>query len=288
MGFEDPERSAIRQVDRAHSSPEYLHPVVEKAYAKATALFERDAIQPDAFVPPYDARQVAEDKETVKRLESKFGSEDLVHKKYADVLEAIIYEHIEQSDWFGPTAQTIKTSKYDDYVNGIDLVTEFSNDDQSLTHLGLGIDVTFGTTAMHKKFQRIREEISTGKLATVKYFESERSPHKGIYRDMPRVVIGAEREHITELAARWMDPKMNRELATHPVQAMLLDEIEAQLSGFRQYARTMNQARLIPIFDRQLAIIKKIRVEKSRTVKNPWPDDRVFGAIRGELDFFRS
>lgn len=288
MGFGNPEQQAMRRVDRERGSSEYLHPVVEKAYAKATALFERDAIRPDDFAPPYDARQVADDKALVARLEAKFGNDEFAHKKYADVFEAIIYEHIEQSDWFGPTAQTIKTSKFDDYVNGIDLVTEFSNEDQSLTHLGLGIDVTFGTTAMEKKFQRIREEIKTGKLATVKYFQSEHSPIKGTYRDMPRVVIGAEREHITELAARWMDPKMNRELANHPVQTILLDEIEAQLEGFHRYAQTVNQNHLVPVFERQLVLLRRIRRGKSQTGRNLWPEDRVFGAIKDQLDLFRA
>lgn len=245
----------------------------------------RDAIDPSDFIHPYGEQSVMRDLATVERLRTKFETTD-PHKKYADVLESILYEHIEQSNWFGESATTIKTSHYDDIINGIDLIVEFEEASKSLSHLGLAVDITFGTTSMQKKFQTIRSEIEAGTLAEVKYFESERSPHKGLYQKLPRVVIGAEREHVIKLAAMWLDPKRKKEFSDHPIQKVILTEISTQLQQFKEYAASVNRQELVPIFDRQLGIIRKILSSKSRISTEDYKEDKVVEAIRSQLELF--
>lgn len=286
-GFEDPARSAMRNIDREHHSSEYLHPIIIEADKKAKEMIRRDAIDPRNFVHPYGEASVQSDIALSEKLSAKYERGE-PHKKYADVMEGILYEHIEQSNWFGETASTIKTSLYDDYVNHVDLIVEFEEESKALSHLGLAIDVTFGTTAMQKKFDTIREEILSGKLTEVKYFESERSPHKGLYRKLPRVVIGVEREHVIELAALWLDPKRKKEFAVHPIQKVILQEIASQLDQFRAFAGTGGQEarELVPIFERELSVVRKILTAKRGLHTEEYTNDRVFGAIQQQLRLF--
>lgn len=287
MGFEDPMKSAMRGVDREHRSSEYLHPLIIEAEKKAKELISRDAIDPRNFINPYDAMTVEHDIELSERLQAKYETGE-PHKKYANVMEGILYEHIEMSNWFGESASTIKTSLYDDYVNHVDLIVEFEEESKALSHLGLAVDVTFGTTAMQKKFDTIRKEILSGKLTEVKYFESERSPHKGLYQKLPRVVIGVDRDRVIELAGMWVNPKRKEEFAAHPIQKVILQEIASQLDQFRIFAGTGGeQAReIVPIFERELSTVRKILAGKKDIHTEKYSDDRVFDAIHQQLRLF--
>lgn len=285
--FEDPTDRIIESIDREQHSSEYLHPIIAEAYKKAKSLIDKDAIKPQNFIHPYGDISVQNDIALVNKLSAKFETDE-PHKKYADVFEGIMYEHIEQSNWFGDTASTIKTSLYDDYVNQVDLIVEFSEESQALSHLGLAVDVTFGTIDMQEKFEKIRQEILSGKLTEVKYFESEHSRHKGLYQRLPRVVIGVERDRVVELAALWLNPKRKKEFANHPIQKVILQEIVLQLEKFLEFARTSGEeaADLVPIFERELSIVRGILDEKKGINPKDYADDRVFGFIKEQLKLF--
>lgn len=284
MGFGNPMENAMWNLDREHASAEYLHPIIIEAEKKTRKIIAQDAIDPQNFIHPYEEAIVKRDVARAEKLRAKYETDE-PHKKYADVMEGILYEQIELSNWFGESASTIKTSLYDDYVNHVDLIVELKEEAKAHAYLGLAIDVTFGTTAMQKKFDTIRSEILSGKLTEVKYFESEHSPHKGLYQKLPRVVIGVEREHIIELAAMWLDPKRKKELATHPIQKIILEEIASQLEGFREFAQTgtPEAMALVPIFDRELLIVQKILAEKKAIHSERFRGDRVVGAIQEQI-----
>lgn len=285
--FEDSTDRIIESIDREQHSPEYLHPIIAEAYKKARAILKNDAIDPKNFVHPYGDVSVQNDIALVDKLSAKFETDE-PHKKYADVFEGILYEHIEQSNWFGDTASTIKTSLYDDYVNRVDLIVEFSEASQALSHLGLAVDVTFGTVDMQEKFEKIREEILSGKLTEVKYFESERSQHKGLYQKLPRVVIGADRDRVVELASIWLNPKRKKEFASHSIQKVILQEIAIQLEKFLEFAKTGGEKAivLVPIFEKELSIVQKILVEKKDINSEDYASDRVFGFIKEQSELF--
>lgn len=287
MGRENAFLNMERRIDDERHSSEYLHPIIVEADKKAKELIGRDAINPMSFIHPYGMASVQKDIALSEKLSAKYETEN-PHKKYADVIEGIFYEHIEQSNWFGETASTIKTSLYDDYINHVDLIVEFEDEVKSISHLGLAIDVTFGTTAMRTKFDKIREEILSGKLTEVKYFESDRSRHKGLYQKLPRVVIGVERDHVIELAALWLDPKRKKEFASHPIQKVILQEMTSQLEWSIRFAKTggPEAIALIPIFERELSVVRRILAEKKNIHTESYTNDRVFGSIQNQLKLF--
>ena len=102
---------------------------------------------------------VQKDKEYVSRMEERFAQEKAQHPekeridKIAAIFEYIFYQEAESSEWLGGQVETIKTSKYDDFKNGVDLVAEFKESETSASHLGLAIDVTTSDW-LWKKFER--------------------------------------------------------------------------------------------------------------------------------------
>lgn len=205
-------------------------------------------------------------------------------KKVADIFEALVLWHGEQSDWFGANATTMKTSRYDDYVNGVDAVIEFRGSDPgSASHVGLAADVTFtqDTTA---KFDRLRGQIEKGQLPVVKYFHSENMNFHGQLSKLPEVIIGAERKAVLELAELWAERKMDK-LAVHPIQIMILTQIEAQLRVFALYAESLKKPDLAKIYRARLAIIENILAQKADLVKKTKFEinDSVHSAIIGFL-----
>lgn len=232
-------------------------PHMKEAYEKAQRLLMNSAIQPDDFLHPYSEAVIQKDKQWVERMKSGQGAVD-IHKMHADIIEAILFEHIEQSNWFGENVTTIKTSEFDDLRNGVDIIVEFEEGANKLMHMGLAVDVTFGVTAAQNKILKIRNEIQQGKLSEVKYFASERSPYKGLYQNLPRVVVGVDRLHLDELARMWTDPMRKREFATHPVQALILDEITQQMMSFAAFARKCGQEKIAETYERQLLLMRQI------------------------------
>lgn len=80
---------------------------------------------------------------------------------------------------------------------------------------------------------------------------------------MPRVVLGVERGAVVELARLWIGGK-NKELATHPVQIHLLDEIAVQLESYRDYAQNTGKGDLAKVYDKQLRIVQGIAAQPAK------------------------
>lgn len=236
---------------------------LELAHKKALRVLEQAAIKEEDFSGLYGETRVQRDIDLVQTQENHFHANQTEtgreNKLLADVFEAIVIEQGELNDWFGPNAFTAKTSRYDDYENGIDAVVEFEKP-QEATHLGLGVDVTFSADTS-KKFDRIRNQIESGRLPRIKYFSSERLHFRGELRKVPAVVIGASRETIQELIPVWM-ARDNKNLAGHFMQLLILKEIEAQLIAFQAYASKNNKPEIAKIYADALETIKNILQNK--------------------------
>jgi len=211
--------------------------------------------------------------------------ERIIHEM-AKAFEMIVSQQIESSNWLGETAMTVQASKYDDFRNGVDTIVKLDNKEAS-THLALAIDVT-ASTGLQKKFDRIKSEIDNGVLTRVKYFVSESMDVRGEKKNVPRVVIGADREKIIDLIDKWVK-KDNKALAQHVIQAVVLEEIITQLEAFAKYAELVEQTNAAEAYKKALAILTGIRKEKglSPELLAEAHDDLVFEAIKNNLYSFR-
>ena len=270
------------------------------AHSRAKTLFSEHEIKPKKFagISGYTDEELRLDTERATKIEKGFersaSPESEESKMYADILEAIAFEHGEMSDWFGAKSKVIKTAPFDDYVHGVDMVVETEVSDQETTHLALGVDVTFRND-LFKKFDAIRSRIDKGELGQVKYFLSERPDtaradrvnkiHAGPLQNIPHVVIGAEIDRVKELALLWMNRK-NKQLGEHPVQRMILQEIALQLEAFAAYARGIDKNEVAVILERQLQEIQKLQQEKQKAGIKTVAHDKVFDEIKRNLSLF--
>ncbi len=242
---------------------------IDHFHEKALKVMEADQIQETAFIEPYGEDTISRDVQKVVELEAKFLERETPQskeqKKVADIFEAIILWNGEQSDWFGPNAMTMKTSRFDDYVNGVDAIVEFQgNEVGTASYVGLATDITFSTDTT-TKFDRLRGQIDRGELAKVKYFHSEHMSMHGQLSNLPEVVVGADRKMVLELAEMWAEKRF-QELAEHRMQIMMLLQIQEQLITFAQYAESIQRADIADVFRSRLKIIEGILNDKKDIV----------------------
>ncbi|MBI5401177.1 MAG: hypothetical protein HZB12_03640 [Candidatus Yonathbacteria bacterium] len=277
------------QLSNFERDKNYIHPAVEHAYTTADEMLAKNAIDPRTFTE-YGTENIERDLARVEKKERGFTPE--ATKVYAEVLEAILYDQIRRGKWFGKKASAIKTSVFDDYVNGSDIILELEEVSRTLSHLSLSVDVTFGTTTEEKKFAMIKKNIDAGTLGEIKYFHSERGGFQGKLSKVPQVVIGVEKELLIKLAGLWADKhgrktENSETLAAHPVQRLILAEILLQLQTFRIYAETAKKNSLVPIYEKSINILEEILREKGAVSMGDLRNDKVFTAIRESLKMFK-
>lgn len=233
--------------------------IIDLAYKKAQeVLASEESIDPQQF-DNFDPATIARDVEYVKRMEAVFVQQNNADmqeaKQFGLILEAMIHEQAELNDWLGEEVTTVKASRFDDIANGIDSIAEFHRDG-GVSHLALAIDVTHGDPT--RKLIKIREEIDAGRLSEIKYFASSDGNFQGSLKKVPRVIVGADRKTIIDLAQLWTENKKT-DLAKHPVQLQLLDEIILQLRTFINYAEANGKDAVIDIYRKQLRLVESIR-----------------------------
>lgn len=187
------------------------------------------------------------------------------------IFEALVLDQTERSNWLGENAMTVRASKFDDYANGVDMIVEFP--EEISRHLALAVDVTT-SEMLAKKFSRIREEIDRGRLSRVKYYDSKN--FRGELKNVPRIIIGADQSSVRQAGELWLENK-NKELAVHPMQNIILDEIVFQLKAFSDYAAGRGKKEIADSYNNSLKIIERIIREKNALF--PPENDRVFSAI---------
>lgn len=255
--------------------------------------FEREAdelerIDPTDFTELYGTANVEADLAYVKDMEALFKREQTTQEKnlqrISNAFETILFDRIELDDWFGPKTMTLASSRYDDIKNGIDVIAEIGEEDSNaVSHLGLAVDITY-STHLEKKFDRIRQEILSRKLSTIKYFQSSEQSFMGQLSNVPRVVIGVQKEAIGELMQLTLGKK-RKELAAHPVQHQILSEIRLQLHTFTEFAQKQKAGNVIvQRLEHAADLIDGIIEDKAQGKKsNDFKKDRVYQEIASQL-----
>lgn len=268
---------------------EEVHPAIERAHNLALKTLKENSISLDDFDGLYDPKKLDGDREKVRRKEAGFVHES--HKDYSDVLEAIIFDQIDGGMWFSKNTRAIKTSSFDDYYNGSDLILEIEDTARTLAHLSLSVDVTFGTNTEKEKIAKIKKNIDNGTLGQIDYFKSSRSQFRGEMSLIPQVIIGVEKDTVINLANLWMDKHEHPEIATkldeHPIKRLILSEILLQLYTFRTYAKETNKLELVPIYEKDIQILEEILHNQGVVDTSSLRDDKVFAAIRESLSVFK-
>ncbi|HTR18733.1 MAG TPA: hypothetical protein VMH91_02010 [Candidatus Paceibacterota bacterium] len=199
-------------------------------------------------------------------------------KRVAEVFEAIILEKSQGDGWLGDGVSALKTSLYDDYFNGSDMLAEWEISEGDSQVLALSVDVTFSTLKMSEKIEHIRENVKNGKLGSVKYFKNKDGSFRGERNGIPQVVVGVDRNTVFKLADFWIKGDTSG-LASHPVQRVLIDEIAHQLELIKDFAGSRGQKQVADAYSRSLSLIRKIQKQKENIAHGEFGNDRVYKAI---------
>jgi hypothetical protein len=244
-----------------------LMPKFPQALNKANELRDQYQISEASFMDydKYDQDKIRADINEVNRLKGTFMLEkkedyEKANEQLAHVFEMIMFDQGESAEWFGPNCYFIKTSDYDDYINKIDMVAEFEEDD-AVSRMGMALDVTFGHD-ISKKVDKIISDIKQGKSGQVDYFESEVSDMRGQLLNVPRVVVGADVDTVRELTNMWME-NSSADMAKHPVQFQFLDQIIRQCDYFSKLATEEGQEKIASSYEKLRRTVEKIIASKS-------------------------
>ncbi|MBI2039371.1 MAG: hypothetical protein HYT22_03805 [Candidatus Niyogibacteria bacterium] len=292
MSFErfEQEQNLERAVER-----QQLDKLYEYARAREAA---GGRIRESDFENYYGPDAVAKDRDYVELRKRQF-SESLARlpegergdaeeaRKLSYVMEMMLQEEGELSEWFGRDAHTAMASEYDDIKNGVDAIVEFETE-TGAEYLALAVDFTLKRGSLDK-IQRIKEDIDGGRTTEVKYFYSEYEKKQKPLKDLAKVVVTCDTSTLLEAAHLWKtkgrSPQAQRALANHPIQLIILREIQSQLEAYRAYAEKTGKVNFETMYAGDLAMIDAILGEKEgradtllnekegRILGNPTSDD---------------
>lgn len=302
------------------TSHDHLSEAEEKSFELLKTKYEKAPIDMSKFVKVagYGPERIERDKERIERKKKEIKELGTGPTKKAQLLEALLTEQIELSEWFGENTFTIVPAEFDDLFHGVDLALEIV-DDNELRHLALGVDVTSSPVAIRKKLKIIKDHIANGTLTSMEYFHSEdhNPDFYGTMANIPQVVVGVDGKTIKELGDLWMSAyglaklqrdskqlplspesaehqkKLSREakqkLADHRVRILMLEEIKMQLTVFHKFAKEKGQNEVADKFLSTLTLIDSILSSKETpsiddVFKNQ--EDAVFQSLVDVLNDF--
>ncbi len=200
-----------------------MHPVYQKAFEKCKSITRGKRIDMNSFSRDRDLgndRLAVIDKITKINIgHQQEGMAEAIIQ--AEILEAMMYDLIKNSRWFGDRVGAILPSIYDDLFNGTDLILEQRHDDYDYTYTGVGIDVTLGGVSFGKKIEALKSRITKGYLGRLKYFESPGGKYKGELNGIAQFVMGVDRDTLFRLTKLWVADN-NEALKTDETRKILL------------------------------------------------------------------
>jgi hypothetical protein len=284
---------SLENISHRTPQPQSREALRREAAEKARNLLAENSLQEESFIEDgegggvYAKEQVEAHLKEVARLEAIWEEEkNSFHenqpnthketvKQAGDTLEGIIFDAT--ASWFSDGVETpsaIKTSKFDDYKNGIDLVIELESGKKPLA---LAVDVTFGFKGLQKKTERILRDIDSGRLGFMRYFRSSDGSFEGKLGNLPRVVVGLEMDEVENLSKVWLE-EGSEPLKDHYAGTLIISEIYIQLRTYAKYAASVGQDAIAKILDTEREKIETILASKKDEHMNH-VTDRVYGAL---------
>jgi len=251
-------------------------------------------INPADFEDVYSLEEIRKDLEHLDFVEKKIENFKKkkntqereiydINEKRSKAFEILLADQIYDGEWLGPEAMSIRASRFDDVLNGVDIIVEFDREN-AVERIALVVDAstTSDIDYIEKKIKRNIRRISEDlKPLEIKYFHSQIRGENGEYfkgkiENLIPIVIGADYQNANRIfnifsefiflenktdndskeRCRWLKKK----LSTHPIQNIFLEQIEIQLEMYISILKRKNK----PMDDVEalLVIIKEVAEEK--------------------------
>lgn len=198
--------------------------LVGKLKKKFVDPFKNDAPDPENFVgDPYTDKEVETDLAETQRRETSIHKE--MHDR-ARLAEALLYYLIEHEELFGPKISAIPASRYDDLLNGVDMILEIQG---GVGPHWLAVDVTSSEDKrdIDDKKIAIIKALRNEKITEVKYFQSEPDIKGRI--NMPKIVLNITHAELKDIAAMLYNG-ITDDAVIRRLQERLTNQLKSQLS----------------------------------------------------------
>lgn len=254
---------------------QYFTSTQEKFLKSEVMKMERDALEEENYTHVYSADFIKEcnekildrekafaTSEKIKGLKSEVQENPTITKEYREIssyLETLFYNKLGGKNGWIPDALVWKTSKYDDYINGVDFIVE-TNDKE----FALATDLTFSHTKnLESKLSRIKHSIKRGTVPEVTFYERVETK---VAKPIPHVIIAVEHEKVIKALKLWADGQGDL-LDNHSLKAKTLLEIEAQLEAFATYAKAIGKRNIASAYNDMLAKIQLLIINHEEVIK---------------------
>lgn len=157
---------------------------------------ERESPKIPDFEGIYGLSELKVDQEYINSRERKFTQETEQEKELhflGKVLEFVVNEF--GNSWLPGVFS--KSSRFDDYKNGVDVIWEYSTEDNQAIRLAL--DVTSDVRKTGSKLESAQGDFQLGRFREIKYFKSEIDETVGRCF-IPRIVAGTDLNNAIGLA----------------------------------------------------------------------------------------
>lgn len=210
-----------------------LSPLEEKYFKKYSEEINEGRLKLENFkdlekTGEYAPGEIEKDIAYVDAIKSRESS----GTKRGALLEGIISEQAELSNWFGQDSSLIFLSEYDDRMSHSDLLLEMESDKGEPVRLLVDVTTSVDESKIDEKISRSYDSLGGVKLGKVKYFESRMEELRGKLNGIPRVVIGINPGTLRDFCDNIRE-KNNRQEDNY-IQLMLLEEIENQLAHMKE------------------------------------------------------
>lgn len=179
---------------------EHLKEISFQLKEKKFSVDENCRIDQNAFEEIFSKKVILMDLKAVENLEKKFNNKD--SKNIGELLEVAKTISFNKF-WFNDNLITLRTSKFDDYFNGVD---ELIFDQKTKEPLA-AVDTT---SNIKEKSLKIIEKIKNG--SQIKYgFYIKNEVKKGSLNDLPTFIISINSEKLIEMAEKIVEGKSTDE-----------------------------------------------------------------------------
>lgn len=182
------------------------------------------------------------------------GSQEKATYIRSKIFESRMSRLVELNDWLGGDALLTETSEYDDWVNHVDSVIEFS--DSNLL-VALDFTTTPDVLVLHKKLINIFGAIDEGALGKAKYFIFQKSGKKAPLFRLPFLIVAASPRTIEELLTK-------KEQENSWVRYAIIIQMLWQIDFFENYIKRkitdpVKQKVLLSDYEKLRRIILKLK-----------------------------
>lgn len=213
-------------------------------HSREARVATKDLAYMDEFDDVYDAKKIAQDKKWVFDQRSKDSAAD--HTERAEIAEYIMETFANDSQWFGDESAITKTSEYDDRKHHTDFVVEWDSEDGTVD-CALALDVTVASRSerIENKLKSITNELDSGSLTNIEYFNSYLTGEVGSLDMIPRALIVFDKDRLPELCESLIihtssEDELCDTEKDHYMKIFLLTIVEEQLQKQLEYLSEQN------------------------------------------------